>query len=154
MKKHQFITLITCLLLIGFKASAQDHTAETIQKSSDKIKRIEKNYGVVERTFADMIFADDSASRINRVYKHYFSASNRYNLNAFAADEDISQMVLSVVQVNTGGTSKVLADNTTQYADVSLSYKPAVSGYYYVVVNGVLKDKNAGAFFNLIIERN
>lgn len=153
MKTYQFITLMACLLFLGFKASAQDHTAEVIQKASDKIKSIERNYGVVDRTFADMIFANDSASRINRVYKYFFSAPNRYNLNAFASDADISQMVLSVVQVNNDNTSRVLGTNTTQYADLSLSYKPAVSGYYYVVVNGVLKDKNTPAFFNLIIER-
>ena len=153
MKKYKQIFLLLSLCLSAGAVSAQLHSDQIIQTTLNKMQVINKNLRVVEKTFADIIFVSDSAITDNRMYKHTFSSSNAYHLNAFAVGDDVSDLNIIIVNSPKTGKPKVVATDDMTGNDVSIKFEPAESGTYYVFVSGKLKSGVNNCFFNLIIDR-
>jgi hypothetical protein len=134
-------------------ANAQTSTVTTMMQTSlNKIRTSSQTGGVIERTFSDIIFKEDT-SGTNCIFFHHFSSSNAYRVNAFAPSDQVSQLTVSVFYKENGKWNKV-ASNNLSGADVSFRFTPQVAGSYAIFVKGTLQTNINNSMFNLIIERD
>jgi hypothetical protein len=153
--KNVYINTLLLISLIAATgtAHAQNSTVSTMMQTSiNKIKTSSQTGGVIERTFSDIIFKDDTAGT-NCIFFHHFSNNNAYRINAFAPSDQISQLLVSVFYKENGKWSKVASSNTSG-ADVGLRFTPQVAGSYAIFVKGTLQTNINNSMFNLIIERD
>ena len=154
MRKNKLL-LLTALLLSGISTlSAQDRVAEIMTQTANKIKIAQRDYRVVEKTIADILYLNDTTGD-NRFYSYYFSNAKRYHLNVFASNEDISAIAVAIYLWDADNRKWVLVTrNGTTGTDVTLNFDPKDSKTYYVLVTGDLRQNVNNTFFNLLIERD
>ncbi len=153
MKKSKSILLIALLTASVLTLRAQDHTEEVIMQTANKVKLAQRDYRVVEKTIADILFQDDTVGE-NRFYSYYFSSSKRYHLNVFASNQDISSIGVAVYLYNDDHKWELVTRNATTGTDVTLNFDPKESKVYYLIVTGSLRQNVGNTFFNLVIERD
>ena len=152
MKPHTLTSIILSVITIANVASAQTGVPYLMEMTSKKAKIISQANHVIERTYSDLIYRNDTTAN-NRFFSHYFSASNDYTLNAFAPYSQISGITVSITRSNNGKMT-VVSRQSSVTNDVKFNFSPATSGTYYILVSGTLIDKNINsARFNLIIDR-
>jgi len=123
-----------------------------MQTSIDKIKVSSDAGRIIERTFSDIIFRNDSTSS-NCWFYHRMSSSNSYRINAFAPSEGVSAINVYVYYKDDNNKWQMSASNSNTGNDVSVRFSPPVTRYYAIVVKGTLRTNINNALFNLIIER-
>jgi hypothetical protein len=123
-----------------------------METSITKIKTSSQAGRVIERTFSDIIFKDDSTAT-NCWFYHHMSSSNTYRLNAFAPSENVSSLNIYVYYKDDNDKWQLAASNSTAGYDISLRFNPQVSRYYAIMIKGALRANINNALFNLIIER-
>jgi hypothetical protein len=131
---------------------AQTSVPNMMQTSITKIKASSQEGRVIERTFSDVIFKDDSTGT-NCWFYHRMSSSNTYRINAFAPGENVSAMNLYVYYKDENDKWQLATSNSNGSNDVSLRFSPQVTRFYAVMVKGTLRTNINNALFNLIIER-
>ena len=133
-------------------AHAQTSVPLLMEMTSNKAKAISQLHHVIERTYSDLIYRNDSSIN-NRYFSHYFSESNDYALNAFAPANQISGITVSITQSINGKMTTVARERGVAN-NVKVNFSPTTSGTYYIVVSGTLSDRSVNsARFNLIIDR-
>ena len=153
--KNVYISALTLLFLIAATgtARAQNSTVSTMMQTSiNKIKTSSQTGGVIERTFSDIIFREDT-SGTNCIFFHHFSQNNAYRINAFAPSDQVTELRVSVFYKENGKWTKV-ANSNTSGADVGFRFTPQIAGSYAIFVKGTLQTNINNSMFNLIIERN
>jgi len=150
--KHLF--LVT-LLAAGCctRLAAQDHTADIIKMTLNKMDAIKRNYRVIEKTVGDVLFVNDTLGD-NRVFSYGFSSSKRYHLNAFAPGDDITSIAVAIYVYDSNDKLQFVTRNEAQGADVTLNFDPRETKTYYLIVTGKLRSNIQSSFFNLIIDRD
>lgn len=136
-------------------AGAQNNAVSAMMQTSlSKIKMSSQAGGVIEQTFADIIFRQDS-SGTNNIFFHHFSSGNTYRINAFAPSDQISELTVSALYKRSSNDKwTMVATNNTSGADVSFRFTPQITGSYAIFVKGTLQTNINNAMFNLIIERD
>jgi hypothetical protein len=153
MKKYKFVTSVIFLLFL-FKAGISQDRLSNIADVITKIKTIQKEYRVVERTFSDVVVAGDTdLITRNRYWDYTFSSSNRYHLTAFGSSQDFENIDLLIYRIDENDKLQLITRDGVYKNDVSVNFNPTKSGIYYIVIAGTLKDKVAAGYFNVIIDR-
>lgn len=135
------------------RLAAQDHTADIINMTLNKMNAIKKNYRVIEKTVGDVLFANDTLGD-NRVFSYGFSSQKRYHLNAFAPGDDITSIAVAIYMYDTNNKLQFVTRQEAQGSDVTLSFDPHDTKTYWLIVTGTLKTNIQSSFFNLIIDRD
>lgn len=150
--KHLFLV---SLLVMGIftRLAAQDHTADIINMTLNKMNAIKRNYRVIEKTVGDVLFQNDTLGD-NRIFSYGFSSAKRYHLNAFAPGDDISSIAIAIYMYDSNNKLQFVTRNEAQNSDVTLNFDPQESRTYYLVVTGTLRSNIQSSFFNLIIDRD
>ena len=151
---NKHLVLVT-LLAAGCctRLAAQDHTADIINMTLNKMNAIKKNYRVIEKTVGDVLFANDTLGD-NRVFSYGFSSQKRYHLNAFAPGDDITSIAVAIYMYDANNTLQFVTRQEAQGSDVTLSFDPRDTKTYWLIVTGTLKTNIQSSFFNLIIDRD
>lgn len=157
MKNKQFFlaTGLATMLVTGCftRLAAQDHTADIINTTLNKMNAIKREYRVIEKTVGDVLFQNDTSAD-NRVFSYGFSSSKRYHLNAFAPSQDISNIGIAIYMYDSNNKLQFVTRNETPGTDVTLSFDPQETKTYYLIVTGSLRQNIQSSFFNLIIDRD
>jgi hypothetical protein len=151
---NKHLVLVT-LLAAGCctRLAAQDHTADIINMTLNKMNAIKKNYRVIEKTVGDVLFANDTLGD-NRVFSYGFSSQKRYHLNAFAPGDDITSIAVAIYMYDTNNKLQFVTRQEAQGSDVTLNFDPRDTKTYWLIVTGTLKSNIQSSFFNLIIDRD
>jgi hypothetical protein len=135
------------------RLAAQDHTADIINMTLNKMNAIKKNYRVIEKTVGDVLFANDTLGD-NRVFSYGFSSQKRYHLNAFAPGDDITSIAVAIYMYDSNNKLQFVTRQEAQGSDVTLNFDPRDTKTYWLIVTGTLKTNIQSSFFNLIIDRD
>jgi hypothetical protein len=148
------IPVLILMAIFHYNGYGQTHaiTTEIIQRTITKSKAIQSEYRVIEKTFGDFIFTADTIG-INRLYKHFFSSSNHYRINAFASAQAVSDLDIGIYKLDADNKFQKVTSDNSYGSDVNLTFTPSESNYYYVFITGTLKSGYQAAFFNIIIDR-
>jgi len=146
-----FILLLT-VIMTSASLSAQTRVPNMMETSLTKIRSSGQAGRVIERTFSDIIFRDDS-SATNTIFTHRFSSSNNYRINAFAPSSELTDIYVYIYRKDDNGKWQKVASSTSGGNDVVIRFSPQVSGSYTFLVKGTLKSGINNSLFNLIIER-
>ena len=147
------LLLISLMAATGIARAQSSGVSTMMQTSLDKIRTSSQAGGVIERTFSDIIFRQDTTGN-NCIFFHHFSSSNAYRINAFAPADQVSQLNVSVFYKGTDNRWSKVASSNTSGTDVSFQFAPQTTGSYAVFVKGTLQPNINNAMFNLIIERD
>ena len=146
-----FIFLLTVIMVSG-SLHAQTRVPNMMETSLVKIKASGQAGRVIERTFSDIIFRDDSTAT-NTIFSHRFSSSNNYRINAFAPSSELSAIYVYIYRKDDNGKWQKVASSTGSGNDVTIQFSPQVSGSYTFMIKGTLQSSVNNSLFNLIIER-
>jgi hypothetical protein len=154
MKKVYISTLLLISLIAATgTARAQSSAVSTMMQTSlSKIRTSSQAGGIIERTFSDIIFREDT-SGTNCIFFHHFSQSNNYRIDAFAPSDQVSELRVNVFYKENGQWRR-MASNNTSGADVGFRFTPQITGSYAITVRGTLLTNINNSMFNLIIERD
>jgi hypothetical protein len=145
-------TLLLLIAAAGQVRAQNSLISGLMQTSLSKIKMSSQAGRVIERTFTDIFFKDDSTGN-NCLFFHKFSSNNTYRINAFASSGDVSNINVGVyLRDSNNKWTKVVASTTTGY-DVSIQFSPQSSGFYFLFLKGTLRTNINSALFDVIIER-
>ncbi len=147
------LLLISLMGVAGIARAQTSEVSTMMQTSLSKIRTSSQAGGVIERTFSDILFREDTAGT-NCIFFHHFSSSNAYRINAFAPSDQVSELNVSVFYKGTNDKWSRVANNNLSGADVSFRFTPQITGSYAIYVKGTLQTNINNSMFNLIIERD
>ena len=153
--KSSHISSFVLLIMMATAGTVRAQTStisDMMQTSLNKIRSSSQAGRVVERTFSDMFFREDTTGN-NCLFFHRFSSSNNYRINAFALSGNVSNIDVGVYRKDNNNKWNKITGNTTSGYDVSLRFSPPFTGSYAVFIRGTLRTNINNALFNLIIER-
>jgi hypothetical protein len=146
------ILLISLIAVTNIARAQNSEVSTMMQTSLNKIRNSSQTGGVIERTFSDVLFKQDT-SGTNCIFFHHFSSSNAYRINGFAPSDQVSELTVAVYYKDNGQWRRMAA-NTPTGADVSFRFTPRISGSYAIFVRGTLQTNINNSMFNVIIERD
>jgi spore cortex formation protein SpoVR/YcgB (stage V sporulation) len=149
----KLMAICLCIFSIPGYVCSQTHSDEIIERTISKIGAINRSGRVVEKTFGDIIYLADSTVSENRLYEHQFRVGNTYHLNAFASEEDVSDINIVILSYDMNNKLHVVSQDNMKGNDVNIRFEPVENEVHYIVVTAALKSGVKNCFFNLIIDR-